>query len=300
MGSSWTARSKLLRTISADNITLNSESQFCAENNNDSHNNNDMPGVNGFITDSQPPVDEAEPDSTDMLSPVLDFIGLNRADNFEDIYENEESDEEPGVDESEKDAIQTIVHELGNVHSTIIKSFRHITFEVLVAILTLYGKCYYSTQQYEHLKSVMGIFECQKSLPSLSSIRKVKWPHFCSILFPKSITIQCSSLIRHINPFSTIHDTSTPQVNDSIDAESNQQLPNSIQKKSLIVIPLSEWARYDISNIAVQRAMIQPKFAFIDDGVSFITERRIEQASILYKSTEVSSEPDSLFIKSDE
>ena len=126
------------------------------------------------------------------------------------------------------------------------------------------------------------MLNCESTLPSLSSIRKVKWPFFHSTLFPRSTILDMERNARHTAPSLTI--------------PSGQE---EIVKAKVAIIPISEWARFDLSNIAVLKSIRKSQTNQLYQGASFTTQRCIERSPLLSHANEVASSSDNLYVSSD-
>ena len=122
---------------------------------------------------------------------------------------------------SSADINQNVLDNLITSNKCGIKSgFNNISLEVLVSILSLYGKCSFTSFQYDFMRSVLNIFDSPSFLPSLSSIRKVKWPYFCSHLFPRSFIKSFSSRKTNQITITVVSRDPLPITNDNCSQDS--------------------------------------------------------------------------------
>lgn len=104
---------------------------------------------------------------------------------------------------------------------------------VFLGAISLYGKCRYTLEHYEHLVAMMRDCSGQPSIPCATTMRKVVFPHMLKELFVKS----------------TIRSFPTKS------GVSNHSSTGTKQTEAAVVLP-SAWARIDIRCIHILREIV--------------------------------------------
>ena len=78
-----------------------------------------------------------------------------------------------------------------------------MTKPTILAILTLYGACGFTSRQYEFLLLLLAIVNSEFRLPCVSTVRRRKWPFFTNHLFPKLSVVTLPRKYRFVLPADT-------------------------------------------------------------------------------------------------
>ena len=167
------------------------------------------------------------------------------------------------------------------------KRLSTVTKETLLGVMSMYGCGSMTVKQYNFVCNLVSVANSDFVLPSASSLRRVKWPFFISNIFPKSFIIKLQRKKKHIVPANVVQSSRRKRNSDA-----------SVQTKaSVVVIPVSKWTKYDLSNTVLhQDLQHSQKVTPPHPSCGQARERCIEHSRLCTNAEDVSCEQDQLFI----
>lgn len=149
--------------------------------------------------------------------------------------------EPPSLDNIPQDNPDTGVE---NEFSDSLKAFENsssnMTKQTLLAVLTVYGACAFTSRQYDYLCLVLTIANSEFILPCISTVRTVKWPFFVNNVFPKSSVVPFQCKHRFVPP--SDHPIHVSGNTDPLQNGVSDNPPNLVDSSSPHLPALSEHA----------------------------------------------------------